>query len=112
MERTSYAFHNTTAKAKSALKADSSHIDFSESSDRKAYFIYFASSDPHCYKYIQTGTAKYSCLGSEKQYHMVTNSVNGNGRNSIMHLNKMKLFNDYGHSLTGGTDLRCKYLLT
>lgn len=43
---------------------------------------------------------------------MVTNSVNGNGRNSIVRLNKRKLFNDDGHSFTGYTDLRCNYLLT
>lgn len=58
VERTTYAFHNTTAKAKSALKADSSRIDFPESSDRNAYFICFASSAPDCYKYIRAGTAK------------------------------------------------------
>lgn len=40
----------------------------------------------------------------------VTNSVKGNGRNSIVHLNKIKLGNDYGHSFTGYTDLKCNYL--
>lgn len=35
MKRTSYAFRNITAQTKSALKADNSHIGFSESITEK-----------------------------------------------------------------------------
>jgi len=52
VKRTSYAFHNLTAQTKAALKADSSHIDFSESSNRKVDFMHSGSSTPYCYKYI------------------------------------------------------------